>query len=799
VLLRDRNHPSLVIVGLLNETFEGPVFRHVVTRLPMIREIDPARLVLLNSGRMDVAREIGSYCNPGSIVWEGKMADLIDTHTYTAAPLRQFEIDFLRAGKGERYPPGNNSFPGPIFLSEYGFCGTMDLPSELSQFKRLGQEQSDDARYFRKMMDRFMTHWTRWRLDEIWKLPEEYFAAGHRNYARLKKTAETAMRSNPSLLSYSQTHLAADAAYAGCGLTTFFREPKDPSLFEGARLLNAPLRWCLFATPNNVYRGTSVRFEAVLADEDTLQPGEYPVHVEILGPDGRKVATRDLRFKVEAPAQGRERAFALPCFDEKIPVDGPAGAYECVVTMADRKEIPGGRLTFHVDDPGAMPAMPTSVTFWGDDKQLTDWLTNHGVKILPFDPLADRRQTIIVGAKPPTTGGQEAFAGLFRHLARGSTAVFLNTSVFSNPENDPWLPLKRKEFVVSDWCCAYYRADIWNKRHEIFQGLPTGGMMDYDFYGPLISGRVIVDQGENTKNFPRLGEAVCGATRTSSSDDWGAEPGLYVSVYELGAGRFVLNTLDVEPNLDQHPAAERLLRNMLNYAARDIAKPLAELPADFDGQLKTMLPPPPPKEVNKVPLLINKVSSPAEKLPGWGKWVTPFVLANGGSEAATLLGVITFPPGSILVHPGSDRDVAIGWLSPIAGNVKVRAKVTKAHIGHGDGVSWKIIHSSQAEKKVLVAGEIENDGSQEIPLAADASKLADVTMQKDDLLYLQIGRRGGHGGDSTVVELVIAEVGGSGRVWNLAKDVAADIQAGNPHADSLGNAAVWYFLTPESD
>ena len=27
---RDRNHPSVVIWGLLNETYDGPVFRHAV-------------------------------------------------------------------------------------------------------------------------------------------------------------------------------------------------------------------------------------------------------------------------------------------------------------------------------------------------------------------------------------------------------------------------------------------------------------------------------------------------------------------------------------------------------------------------------------------------------------------------------------------------------------------------------------------------------------------------------------------------------------------------------------------------
>ena len=64
--------------------------------------------------------------------------------------------------------------------------------------------------------------------------------------------------------------------------------------------------------------------------------------------------------------------------------------------------------------------------------------------------------------------------------------------------------------------------------------------------------------------------------------------GLMVAVHELGAGRFILNTMRVREELGRHPAAERLLRNLLRYAARDAGKPLADLPAGFDAALKTL-------------------------------------------------------------------------------------------------------------------------------------------------------------------------------------------------------------------
>src|SRR5450759_320682 len=44
--------------GLLNETVDGPDFRHAVDYLPRLRTLDPTRLVLLSSGRWDCQWQI---------------------------------------------------------------------------------------------------------------------------------------------------------------------------------------------------------------------------------------------------------------------------------------------------------------------------------------------------------------------------------------------------------------------------------------------------------------------------------------------------------------------------------------------------------------------------------------------------------------------------------------------------------------------------------------------------------------------------------------------------------------------
>jgi hypothetical protein len=122
-----------------------------------------------------------------------------------------------------------------------------------------------------------------------------------------------------------------------------------------------------------------------------------------------------------------------------------------------------------------------------------------------------------------------------------------------------------------------YHKDEWAKNHPIFAGLPAGDLLDYIFYRDIIPDTAWVGQEPPA-------EVVAGAINTSI--DYSA--GLLVCVHSLGAGRFILNTLQVRENLGQNPAADRLLVNMLRYAARDLDKPTVELPADFEGQLRSL-------------------------------------------------------------------------------------------------------------------------------------------------------------------------------------------------------------------
>ena len=159
VVNRDRNHPSVVIWGMLNETFDGPVFRHVYSSLGKLRYLDDSRMVLLSSGRWDGIITVGSLSNPRSREWEpawgkettggipapkidaqgkpeikffqgglGEAVSMVfgDFHRYQRVPCNKADRDFYRK---------HASDTKPVFLSEVGTGSLLDVINGLRQYQ----------------------------------------------------------------------------------------------------------------------------------------------------------------------------------------------------------------------------------------------------------------------------------------------------------------------------------------------------------------------------------------------------------------------------------------------------------------------------------------------------------------------------------------------------------------------------------------------------------------------------------------------------------------------------------------
>jgi len=175
-------------------------------------------------------------------------------------------------------------------------------------------------------------------------------------------------------------------------------------------------------------------------------------------------------------------------------------------------------------------------------------------------------------------------------------------------------------------------------------------------------------------------------------------------------------------------------------------------------------------------------------LRGWGAEQTPWLAVNATAAPIVANNNITFSARGLAIHPGQDSDVGIGWRSPIAAKVGLRARVAGMQPG-GDGIAWYVMKESPGGRRLLAKGAIDSGGAQSL------AALGDIEVQTGDVISLMVNRKGTHFCDSTAVQFNIDEKDGKRRTWDLAKDVLDTILSGNPHADSQQNAEVWSFFS----
>lgn len=553
-----RNHPSVTIWGLLNETPDGPYFRHAVSTLPLIRSLDPTRVVLLNSGRWDGQREIGSVCNPGATGWDGYLGgegparsatsmsgpggytlQMGDVHAYPRVPHTAETIDWLATFGKEDHR---------VFLTEYGIGSAVDLWRITRTFEQIGRPDAEDAQFYRQKLDQFLGDWQRWKMAECFGEPQRFFAASLEKMAGQRVLGLNAIRANPNLLGHSVTGMM-DHVNCGEGLFTLFRELK-PGTTDAMAQCWAPLRLCLFAEPANAYKGGKVHLKAALANEDVLAAGEYPVRLTVYGPDMRVVWDKTINVKINA-SRASEPPFAIPFFAADVLVDGPAGKYRFTATMLKGGAPTGGEAAFELADPAALPRIDRDIALFGEDHDLAQWLAARGARVHAFDASAPANSVILVATSAPSDAA--AWQRLKDRVQAGATAVVLSPQALRKGDDTTgWLPLPNRGALTSIYGWLYLK-DEWAKVHPYFAGLPSGGMMDYAFYREIIPDLVFA-------GLDAPDETVAGAIK--ASQDYAS--GLMLATYRVGAGRLVLNTLLIRENLGRHPAADRLLVNLVN-------------------------------------------------------------------------------------------------------------------------------------------------------------------------------------------------------------------------------------------
>ena len=549
MIKRDRNHPGVVIWGLLNETQQGPVFRRAVDFLPWARTLDHTRLILLNAGRFDNDPSVGSVSNPGSESWENvwgnegggeRLCPLLDMnlnfcagdfHTYPEVPMNDAVLSALRT-------LGSNS--KPVFLSEFGTGAAFDVIDEWQRFQQSGlRTDLEDADWVRAQSEALRRDWKRFEMETVWPDAEMMLRESQRLNADARYRDFNAIRSNPQLCGFSLTGLL-DHGMCGEGLWTYWRRFK-PEMFDAVSDGWAPLRFCLFVKPH-VYTGEQAVFEAVLANDGVLRPGTYTAELAVVGKNGTVAAFRRA-FSIT------DDAFAVPVCKETLTIDVPTGEYTFTAFLVEGGAPTGNQLRFYVTDPADTVPTVKTVCVRGAEDDTVRWLASRGVTAQDRVPDGG---LLLVGKQVDEDG----FRRVLEAAQNGVTAVFLNAGLFLlHPE---WLAL----IGISDDLRMANRHDWLYHKECVMKPCAV-----FDAFGPGL-----VD-------FPRFGQTFPHpAVETQKTPDLALCPAFYTGFHELegaygaahvlcgfrhGAGMLVFNCFAVEGHLFTEPAAGLLLKGLL--------------------------------------------------------------------------------------------------------------------------------------------------------------------------------------------------------------------------------------------
>lgn len=582
VVRHARNHASVVIWGLINETHCPKLHQCAVESLGLIRDLDETRLVLLSSGRWDMDPSVGSLSNPGQREWQclwgmdGCSMDEIrttfhdvnmgvlshrlgDIHIYPRLPFNDEAVSFIRtfAHTGK-----------PAFLSETGLCAMVSQrmchlyeQEQVPTFVPAVKKACED-------FNNLDADWEKYGYPDIFAFPQDLNRASYLLNNRYKGKLFDIIRSNPKFVGYSMT---------GDGYVSLYMDEVLPLGDEIISHGFAPLRWCLFVNPTHVYAGKPFSVEVILASEDILEPGTYPVRMRIVADrENRNYAgcVWEMQTELAIPEpEGGAMPLTFPVYQGQITLDVPDGAYALCVSL-ERGGAPLGRNEkFYISREVAPLADRPKVSVIGLDERAQAFLTQKGLDCQAYEPdpalRAPAAPALIIAGHVPDDN--VLWEQLFRDIAAGAKAVFLIPDVLADITDDHLRAHKEYEvkhlpfaqqgtFALTDnW---HYHQDVVVKVHRYFDGMQQGTLAEYDYYDQTWPQKVLIGQpvpdetASLAVNFHFGSPVEIGGTIKYVT-------AVTLGRYTYGKGAFILNTYDILGRLGACPAADKLLMNII--------------------------------------------------------------------------------------------------------------------------------------------------------------------------------------------------------------------------------------------
>ena len=579
LILRDRNHPSVIWWELFNEIMRPGLKRLKESMSIMARNLDGSRVVIDESGGWSYwSRGTAAYV-PHSFVGEQEG----DLHSYVPAPISSRTYEFYRRIGDPNFDADGILNKGVttasdklLFMSEMGYGGLPDLPENVKQYERNGNPLTPDYRYHRTLLAGLENAMREMQWEEVFDNTSALCLASQRVQAAGNKLLIEALRLNPHMKGYC-LHAYTDGDWVlGAGVLDLFRNPK--LTYESIKCVQRPLYFALRLEPNNIHASESAVLSVRSVNDRGAAPGT--LKIEVVDPEHRVAFQKQTNVQV---ANGVQDLLEI-----RLPHLTTSGVHRVRASFQPNNndgEQFSNELEFYVLVESDLKRPSSSFSVFDPDQEITPLLKSRGIK---HDLFSGNESGVPVLVAAETARDEDTFRKfihLVDYVERGGIAILIKPPLERNQaiaakiqritgrkrisaDHNPLLrtglfPLKLEaKIATGNWAPVNHGV----RAHPVFEGLPVKDFMG-QIYQNICAAETIIGLnvppivGSISFDVP-VGNGPLLNYRGPGKAWWGAD----MVALPYGKGQFILSTLFLQENLGTDPVAERILLNLIRWA-----------------------------------------------------------------------------------------------------------------------------------------------------------------------------------------------------------------------------------------
>ncbi|MBE6636296.1 MAG: hypothetical protein E7618_00655 [Ruminococcaceae bacterium] len=560
-----RSHPSVLIFGFQNETDiktssgEATIdlYETIKSGPSWARQYAEDMVFMLQSGRFDGNRSLGSASNPGSTTWDGYMGneeagaseelipshvsnmysrDMGDIHFY---PLQPYDSEVLAKYRAlEQYKRG-------VLLSEAGIGTLYNIVSLLANRELHGISTNGSA--YLPQISELRQYYTSYGLDRIFTSPEALLRASNKMSALQKTRLMSYIRSIDTMNGYIMTG-GIDLNGLGEGMVGEYGETKD-GFAEALANGWEDLRFSILTDSLTYYRGASMTLDIELSDlkQQLTSNREYTAVVSIRGENGT-VWQKKYTFK---PAGD---PFNTAICSETVKLDFAGGDYVINVELEKGALPANNEYAISVFDRDSQASVRGKTVYTiGVKTAVTAFLTERGATVRSYtagDTIG--KNVLLVGSNL----NDSSLAQVVEAAKSGAHVIFLTKEAFTaNAKVRSALGVNGTVYTYNDWL---YHGERIVYRNAVTAGLQNRCLMDTLYYESVYSPTGIIKA--TTPDDVSIGFVHLGGNDVNQEFEF--RGGYQLATYQKGSGQMTLSTLNLSDNLDS-PVAATLLLNLI--------------------------------------------------------------------------------------------------------------------------------------------------------------------------------------------------------------------------------------------